>query len=68
VLASLSEHRVTDQHLSLLRPLSKAGQRETKREGLSRALRMQRAGLSIPEGFKDLERKRDEKVWPFLAP
>eukprot|EP00873_Tetraselmis_striata_P001128 jgi/Tetstr1/421392/TSEL_000145.t1 len=56
VLASLSQHDASKDELALLRPLVKRGQKETKREGLARALRMQRAGLELPEGFMELER------------
>lgn len=56
VLASLAQHDASKEELALLRPLVKRGQKETKREGLARALRMQRAGLQLPEGFMELER------------
>jgi ATP-dependent RNA helicase DHX37/DHR1 len=59
VLASLSEHALSGAQQALLRPTSRLGQRETLREGLSRALRHERMGLPLPDGVPLLRERRD---------
>jgi hypothetical protein len=59
VLAALPEHALIGAQQALLRPTSRLGQRETLREGLSRALRHERMGLPLPAGVPLLRERRD---------
>jgi ATP-dependent RNA helicase DHX37/DHR1 len=49
---------VGDQ-LGLLRPASARGQKETKKEGLRRALQLHRAGVDMPSDSRLFKRRRD---------
>jgi ATP-dependent RNA helicase DHX37/DHR1 len=59
VLASLSAHALSGAQQALLRPTSALGQRETMREGLSRALKHQRMGLPVPAEIPLLRERRE---------
>jgi ATP-dependent RNA helicase DHX37/DHR1 len=57
-VATLAQHQLSPAQLGLLRSISTQGQRETKKQALRRALGMQRAGMSAPEGSRLVQEGR----------
>jgi ATP-dependent RNA helicase DHX37/DHR1 len=59
---NIAQHKLDDQQLSLLVPMHQRGARETKKQRLKRLLKLQRAGVQLPEGFSgDTGRKRSKR-------
>jgi ATP-dependent RNA helicase DHX37/DHR1 len=52
ILSVLSQHQLGNDELSLFRSISSRGQQESKKEILKRALKMERAGIDVPEDMK----------------
>jgi len=59
IFDALSKHQLVGDQLGLLRPASARGQKETKREGLRRALQLHRAGVDMPSDARLFKRRRD---------
>ena len=57
ILESLSQHKIGTDELSLLRPTSSRGQRETKKDALSRALKLERAGVQVDTDVRLIQEK-----------
>lgn len=58
MLGQLHSSGLSDEHLTLLRPLHQRGAKETKKQRLRRALKLQRAGLSDLADAEDLLQER----------
>ena len=52
ILSVLSQHQLGNDDLSLFRSISSRGQQESKKEILKRALKMERAGIAVPDDMK----------------
>jgi len=52
LLNTLSEHKLEASELSFMRSVASRGQHESKKDVLRRALKMERAGLEVPEDMK----------------
>lgn len=59
ILKSLSEFQLNSEQLSMLRPTAARGQRETKKEALRRALKLQRAGVQFDDDVQLLRERGD---------
>lgn len=59
MLATLSQHQLQEEHREVMRPVSSRGQAESKRDVLKRALKMERAGLDVPEYMQLYKKPKD---------
>ena len=54
VLETLSKHQLDLEEIGLLRTVASRGQQESKKQVATRVLRMERAGLEVPQELKDI--------------
>lgn len=59
IFDALLKHQLVGDQLGLLRPASARGQKETKKEGLRRALQLHRAGIDLPSDVRLFKKRRE---------
>lgn len=61
VYETLAANQISHDALSLLRPAAALGKKETKKEALRRALKLERAGIELPASLADIDLLKERK-------